>query len=85
MKYEELTKKYGTDTIEEVPVVMYSRYEKSKETTTKLRLHSAKLGDFIKDYTEHLNISKWRRSYDWDIVEEQMRKHLNQAAVQWHQ
>jgi len=54
-------------------------------STMKLKLHSAKLGDFIKDYIEHTNISKWRRSFDWDIVEEQMRKHLNQATVQWHQ
>ncbi len=85
MKYKELTKKYGTDVIEEVPVIMHSQYEESKDSTMKLRLHNAKLGDFIKDYVDHLSISKWRRSYDWDIVEEQMRKHLNQASVQWHQ
>ena len=85
MKYEQLTEKYGTDKIDDVPVEMYSQYEKSKMSTMKLKLHSAKLGDFIKDYIEHTNISKWRRSFDWDIIEEQIRKHLNQATVQWHQ
>ncbi len=85
MKYKELTEKYGTDIIEEVPVIVYRQYDEPKESTMKARLHSAKLGDFIKDYIEHLNIPRWRRMFDWDIVEEQMRKHLNQTVIQWHQ
>lgn len=85
MNYNEYHEKYKTGKIEEVPVKMYSRYDEPKMTTTKLELHTAKLGDFITDYIEHLSISKWKRNYDWDIVRDKFKETLNQAQVQWHQ
>ena len=85
MNHSEYHNKYKTGTIEEVSVKMYNRYDTPKMTTTKLELHTAKFGDFITDYIEHLSISRWKRNFDWEIVKNQFKKTLNQAQVEWHQ
>lgn len=87
MRYDKLTKKYGTDKMEDVYIdgSVYTNNEHINiQGTMKQQLHSAGFGDFIKDYIKHLNLPIWRRDFDWSLVEQIMRKALNQCQVQWH-
>lgn len=45
--------------------------------------YSAPLGDLIKGYIEHLQVRKFRRGFDWEFTEKDMREVLNQASFIW--
>ena len=84
MDYKELNTKYGTKRFEIVKMKMIGRDVIGEQyINAKLETCEAGLGDFIKDYIDHIKIKKWHRKYDWNIVEERMRKILNKATVEW--
>jgi hypothetical protein len=83
MDYKTLEKKWLTGKPEKANVTI-CRIDGIKENRVMTGKQSlAPLGDFIKEYMDHVNTPWWRRKYDWEIVENRMREYLNQASVTW--
>jgi hypothetical protein len=83
MTFRELETRWKTEHVDSVPVTLITETGKVLTNMDRFR-HEAPIGDFAKAYIDHLMISRWRRRYDWDLVEEAMRKKMNQAVFQWH-
>ena len=83
MRYEEYCTKWKTD--KTVPGKCRLINVPGQPTIERqFPVHVSFLGDFIKDYMDHLKIPWWRKKYDWNMVEEKMRKSvLNQITLTW--
>lgn len=46
-------------------------------------VHRAPLGDFLEAYIQHTKVPRWRRGWDWEIVNDIMKRALNTMVVQY--
>ena len=82
MKLEEAMTKWKTSVVDNVPMVLAV----PGRPTVKVPMHRhvAPLGDFIREYIQHLGLSRWRRGPDWNLTERLMREKLNQGSLTWN-
>ena len=85
MKYEEFKTKWKTDKESVMNVNLHTIGGGLKEVELPAFVNRAEMGDFLKDYIEHLILPKRKRKkiFDWELVEKEMRKILNQVGFQW--
>ncbi len=85
MTMDEWTSKWATGITDDVPGKVVNVPE-SPDITLRMERHTAPLGDFIKEYVNHLRIPWWRRGHYWSLIEGWMREKLNKSGgtVVWH-
>lgn len=85
MTMDEWRSRWNTGVVEDVPTRVVN-VEGDQQLTIKMELHEAPMGDFIKEYVNHLRIPWWRRGHYWSLIEEWMREKLNHSGgtVAWH-
>ncbi len=84
MTMDEWAAKWDTGVVEDVPTRVVN-VEGEQRLTVKMERHEAPMGDFIKEYVNHLSIPWWRRDRYWKLIETWMREKLNASGtLRWH-
>ena len=84
MTLRQWKKKWATGTIEGGPGRLVN-VEGEPTISVNMERHEAPMGEFIKEYVNHLRIPWWRRGPFWKLIEKWMRKELDQVGrLEWH-
>ena len=76
MRYKNIFKKWKTGNVVKQKINIINA-ETDGDIYRDTYEHVAPLGEFLKEYIKHLSISRWRRRWDWKLVEKEMRETLN--------
>ena len=83
MKYDDIEKKWKTDETRVVTSKICNAVPPNNEIDVLRNVHSAPMGDLIKEYVKHINIPWYKKLYDWSIVENRLRTVLNSVTLEW--